>query len=180
MAARLTSTTYRFHTQRALAFDRAVAMGTNIGLGQVADRPISQWEEAFLPARLQAHVRGVQIRRADGSTRPLVKNEQVLFTANRLPEPTAPPNVLFRNLVIGLAIAAMLGLLARAARNGRRAGASGLLDRRHHMGRPQRTPRRHLSSSAGRRRGTRSWRATRTCCSSIRCPSAWRFCCRLP
>jgi len=119
MASRLTSTTYRFHTQRALRDDRAVAMGTNIGLGQVADRPISQWEEAFLPGRLQAHVRGLQIRRADGSTRPLVKNEQTLFTANRPPEPTAPPNVLFRNLVIGLAIAAILGLLARAARNGR-------------------------------------------------------------
>ena len=40
--ARLTNTTYRFHTQRALQFDRAVAMGTNIGLGEVADRPITQ------------------------------------------------------------------------------------------------------------------------------------------
>ena len=126
-ASRLTSTTYRFHTQRALLYDRAVAMGTNIGLGQVADRPISQWEEAFLPGRLQAHVRGVQIRRPDGSTGPLVKNEQVLFTANRAPEPIAPPNVLFRNLVIGLAIAAMLGLLARAARTGKRAGRIGFL-----------------------------------------------------
>src|SRR5688572_20099444 len=42
MGSRLTSTTYRFHTQRTLQFDRVVALGTNIGLGEVADRPISQ------------------------------------------------------------------------------------------------------------------------------------------
>jgi hypothetical protein len=122
IAPRLTSTTYRFHTQRALQFDRAVAMGTNIGLGEVADRPITQWEEAFLPSRLQQHIRGVQIRATDGTVRPLVKNEQEMFAARRAPEPTAPPDDTVRNLVIGLSIAGILVLLARAARRGRRAG----------------------------------------------------------
>ena len=121
-ATRLTNTTYRFHTQRALTFDRAVAMGTNIGLGEVADRRISQWEEAFLPGRLQEHIRGVQLRAADGTARSLVKSEQQLFTARRAPEPTAPPTVTIRNLVIGLAIAGLVFLLARAAHHGSRAG----------------------------------------------------------
>ena len=120
--ARLTSTTYRFHTQRALQLDRAVAMGTNIGLGEVADRPITQWEEAFLPGRLMEHVRGVQVRAADGTTHPLVRGEQVLFTARRPPEPTAPPDVTLRNLIIGVVIAGLLVILARAAQSGRRAG----------------------------------------------------------
>jgi hypothetical protein len=120
MAPRLTSTSYRFHTQRALQFDGAVALGTDIGLGEVADRPISQWEEAFLPSRLQLHVRGVHVRSADGTMRPLVKAEQQVFTANRAPEPTAPPSTTLRNLLIGAGIAAVIALLGKAAVSGRR------------------------------------------------------------
>jgi len=119
-APRLTTTSYRFHTQRALTFDRAVALGTDIGLGEVADRPISQWEESFLPSRLQAHVRALQIRSADGSMRPLVKAEQQIFTANRPPEPAGPPSTMLRNLLMGLVIAAVIGLLGIAAVSGRR------------------------------------------------------------
>ena len=120
-ASRLTNATYRFHTQRALQFDGAVALGTNIGLGEVADRRISEWQESFLPARLQAHIRGVQVRDANGTVHPLVKSEQQLFAANGPPEPTEPPSEMVRNLAIGLAIAVGLGLLARAATAGRRA-----------------------------------------------------------
>jgi hypothetical protein len=125
MEARLTNTTYRFHTQLALQFDGAVALGTNIGLGEVADRRISEWEESFLPARLQEHVRRVQVRAADGSIRPLVKREHQLFAANRPPEAAAPPSEMVRNLAIGLAIAVLLGALARGASAGKRAARIG-------------------------------------------------------
>jgi hypothetical protein len=121
IAPRLTTTTYRFHTQRALQFDGAIALGTNIGLGEVADRPISEWEESFLPARLQAHLRNVQIRSGDGSVHALVKNEQQLFAANRPPEPTAPPREMLRNLIIGVCIAAVMAALAWASRGRARA-----------------------------------------------------------
>src|SRR4029079_9237496 len=98
IAPRLTNTTYRFHTQRALAPLPPIALGTNIGLGGVADRRISEWEESFLPEFLMAHVGEVKIRAADGSTRPLVKNERVLFAASRPPEVAAPPSEMIRNL----------------------------------------------------------------------------------
>lgn len=124
-ASRLTGTTYRFHTQLALRDDRAVAMGTNVGLGEVADREISQWDEAFLPAYLQQHVRNVQVRGADGAMHPLVKREQQLFTAQRPEAPTAPPNVFFRNLLIGVVIAGVLTLLGRGAVAGSRAARRG-------------------------------------------------------
>jgi hypothetical protein len=122
---RLTNTTYRFHTQRALQFDEPVALGTNIGLGEVADRRITAWEESFQPARLQAPVRSVEIRAPDGAVHPLVKTEQQLFAANRPPEPTAPPSKMLRNLTIGVAIAGLIALLARAARTGRRSARIG-------------------------------------------------------
>jgi uncharacterized protein DUF4105 len=120
ISQRLTNTTYRFHTQRALQFDEPVALGTNIGLGEVADRRITAWEESFLPARLQAHMRSVQVHAPDGTVHPLVKNEQQLFAANRPPESTAPPSEMLRNLLIGAVIAGLIAILARAARTGRR------------------------------------------------------------
>ena len=119
-SGRLTNTTYRFHTQRAFTPDRLLALGTNIGLGEVADRRISEWEESFLPARLMEHVRGVQVRRVDGTTRPLVKREQQLFAAQRPPEPTEAPSYMLRNLIVGAAVAGLLVLLALGARTGRR------------------------------------------------------------
>jgi hypothetical protein len=121
MASRLTNTTYRFHTQRSFQFDPAVALGTNIGLGEVADRRISEWEESFLPARLMDHIRDVRVRDSSGAVHPLVKAERQLFRANGPREPRQPPDEMVRNLAIGLAIAVVLGLLARGAAAGRRA-----------------------------------------------------------
>ena len=119
-SSRLTAGTYRFHTQRSFAFDRAVALGTNIGLGELADQPLTEWQAAFLPAQLSEFVRGVQIRRADGSVRPLVKAEQTLYAAQRPQLPAEPPDTMLRNLVIGVAVAALFWWSANAARGGSR------------------------------------------------------------
>jgi len=125
MASHLTNTTYRFHTQRSFQFDPAVALGTNIGLGEVADRRISEWEESFLPARLQDHIRDVRVRDLTGTMHPLVKAERVVFAANGPPEPRQPPDEMVRNLAIGLAVAVLLGVLARGASAGKRAARIG-------------------------------------------------------
>ena len=125
MASHLTNTTYRFHTQRSFQFDPAVALGTNIGLGEVADRRINEWEESFLPARLMDHIRDVRIRDSNGAVHPLVKAEQQLFRANGPPEPRQPPDEMVRNLAIGLAVAVLLGVLARGASAGKRAARIG-------------------------------------------------------
>ena len=125
MASHLTNTTYRFHTQRSFQFDPAVALGTNIGLGEVADRRINEWEESFLPARLMDHIRDVRIRDANGAVHPLVKSERLLFRANGPPEPSQPPDEMVRNLAIGLAVAVLLGALARGASAGKRAARIG-------------------------------------------------------
>jgi len=125
MASHLTNTTYRFHTQRSFQFDPAVALGTNIGLGEVADRRINEWEESFLPARLMDHIRDVRIRDSNGAVHPLVKAEQQLFRANGPPEPRQPPDEMVRNLAIGLAVAVLLGVLARGASVGKRAARIG-------------------------------------------------------
>jgi len=125
MTSHLTNTTYRFHTERSFQFDPAVALGTNIGLGEVADRRLSEWEESFLPARLMDHIRDVKVRDSNGAVHPLVKAERQVFVATGPPEPRQPPNEMVRNLAIGLGVAVLLGFLARGASAGKRAARIG-------------------------------------------------------
>jgi len=121
LSGRLTNATFRFYTQRAVEAEPIVALGTDIALGELADRPLTAWEAAFLPEQLQEQIRSVQIRAADGTVHPLVKREQTLFTAQRPPLAAAPSDEMIRNLVIGVVVAGLLALLARAARSGQRA-----------------------------------------------------------
>ena len=52
-AFRPTGRSYRFHTQRLTANDPLVFTGLLLALGQGVDRPISAWEEMFLPMALR-------------------------------------------------------------------------------------------------------------------------------
>src|SRR4051794_11899324 len=111
--------TYRWHTRRLVAEGAAsVPMYTVLegGLGPAADRPISKWDEMFLPMRLRDEVRALRIRDAGGNLVPLVSREQTVFTANRPPERSGPPRWLLCYLLAGLAVGGAVVLLARAAR----------------------------------------------------------------
>ncbi|HKP77040.1 MAG TPA: DUF4105 domain-containing protein, partial [Longimicrobiaceae bacterium] len=71
--------TYRWHTRRLVAEGAAsVPMYTVLegGLGPAADRPISKWDEMFLPMRLRDEVHALRIRDASGNLVPLVVREQ--------------------------------------------------------------------------------------------------------
>jgi hypothetical protein len=111
--------TYRWHSRRLVAGGGAslpIYTAINAGLGPSADRPISKWEEMFLPMRLRDEVRALKVRDAQGNLVPLVAREQTVFTANRPPERSAPPSWLLGYLVAGVAVAGAIALLARAAR----------------------------------------------------------------
>jgi hypothetical protein len=110
--------TYRWHTRRLVAEGAASVPMYSIleaGLGPAADRPISRWDEMFLPMRLRDEVSALKIRDAAGNLVPLVAREQTIFTALRPPERTGPPHWLLGYLLAGLAVAAAIVLLARAA-----------------------------------------------------------------
>jgi hypothetical protein len=87
----------------------------NTVLGPATDRPISQWEESFLPLKLMDHLRHVTIKSPDGRDVPLIKSERTLFTSTRAPEPTKPPTWWPWYLLIGLVIGGVLFLLGRLA-----------------------------------------------------------------
>ena len=118
---RPTPTTYRWHSERLVRRDRLSYAGLLAGLGPASDRPISEWEEMFLPGRLQEHVRKVRLRDAGGAVRPLVVGEQSVLSSTRPAEPLAPPGDTPWFLAGGTLLGALLILLARGSG---RSGAS--------------------------------------------------------
>jgi hypothetical protein len=122
----VTTASYRSHTERLTADDLAVYTGIDVALGQPADRPITAWEEGFIPMSLRDRVRAVRVDDG-GAAHPLVLRERVLYESPRPPEAAAPPDRLPLYLAVGLGLAALvvaLGLAARAGRAGRAAWAT--------------------------------------------------------
>jgi hypothetical protein len=113
-----TGKTYRFHTQRLTANDPLIYTGLLLALGQPVDRPISAWEEMFLPLALREHLRSISVPGSDGHPTPLVRSERTLFESSATPPPDRPPFWLPIYLGIGLVLGSAIFLLgARAERS---------------------------------------------------------------
>jgi hypothetical protein len=114
----LTGNTYRFHTQRLTSNDPLIYTGLLLALGQPADRPISAWEETFLPLALREHLRKVTVVTEAGE-KPAVRSERTLFESTAPAPPESPPGWVPAYLALGAAIGAAAYGLARAASMGR-------------------------------------------------------------
>lgn len=108
-----TGTTFRSHSRRLTANDLFIYTGINIGLGRPTDRPISAWEEMFLPLALRERARSVTVPDADGVPRPLVASEETLYLSTGDPPPDAPPTWWPRYLAAGLLVGALLAFTGR-------------------------------------------------------------------
>jgi hypothetical protein len=122
---RMTSGTYRWHTQRLLSGDLPLYTGVTLALGQPADKPLSMWQEMFLPVRMANDLRSVRITDSTGTQIPLVRSETTLFTSGRAPEPSAPWNYLPLFVAVGIVYAALLVILVRSAEGGHRGSLFG-------------------------------------------------------
>jgi hypothetical protein len=118
--SRMTSGTYRWHTQRLLTGDLPLYAGVTLALGHPADKPLSRWQEMFLPVRMANDFRSVTVADTAGNQIPLVKSEMVIFTAGRSPEPATAPNYLPLFVAAGLIYATLLLVLVRSAEGGHR------------------------------------------------------------
>lgn len=117
---RMTSTTYRWHTQRLMSGDLPLYTGVTIALGHPADKPISIWQEMFLPVRMANDIRSVKVADSLGAQIPLVRSEMALFTAGRPPEPADAPFYFPLFIGLGIVVAAALIILVRSAESGSR------------------------------------------------------------
>lgn len=114
-----TETTFRWHTRRLLQRTPWAYLGIQYVLGQRADRPITEWEEAFLPMRLQEHLRSVTVTDVDGRTVPLVAEEYEILGSDRPPAPRDVPDALLLFLTLGVVVgAAIVGAAAWAKSGG--------------------------------------------------------------
>lgn len=112
--------TYRSEATRLARPAPWMWLGFDLGLGPASDRPLSLWDEAFVPMRLQAELRRAQT--ADG--RPLVLHEERILPHRLPPEPAEQPRRSWPWLLAGLVIAA--GLVWLAPRRPRLAGGIAL------------------------------------------------------
>lgn len=119
-------TTFRFHTQRLVADDVAASTGLLLGLGPFVDRPISVWEEMFLPLKVREHLRDITVPDAGGREVPLVGAEYTLYESTAEPERDTPPFRLHWYLLVGLVLAGAMaaGLAQPGAHRAARAGSA--------------------------------------------------------
>jgi len=118
-----TNRTYRFHTRRLTANDPLVYTGLLLALGQPVDRPISAWEEMFLPLAVREHLRRISVPGSDGRPTPLVRSERTLFESSATPPPDRPPFWLPIYLGIGLILGSGIFILGARAQRSRLARA---------------------------------------------------------
>ena len=101
-------TTFRRETRRLSAAELPLYTGLMLALGPSTDRPISQWEEMFLPVKTMEHLRSVKVTGPDGTSMPLVSSEDTLYLSQRFAEPAAAARKIPLFLGIGLAVGLLL------------------------------------------------------------------------
>lgn len=103
--------THRFEAVRLALPDPWMGIGFHLGLSAKADRPLSRWDEAFIPMRLADSLRTIE--RADG--RPLVVAEEDLLPHRLSLPPSEPPQWRIEAGLLGLGLAFGLLWLGRRA-----------------------------------------------------------------
>ena len=103
--------TYRSESVRLASPAPWMWLGFDVGLGPFADRPLSRWQQAFLPRRLADGL--TEATTADG--RPLVSSEQELLPQRQAAEPESAPRRIMPWLLLGLGLAIAIVASARRA-----------------------------------------------------------------
>jgi len=109
MASRSRGNTYRSEAVRLASPAGWMWLGFDVGLGPFADRPLSRWQEAFVPMRLADSLR--EATRADGT--PLVRHEVELLPHRIAPEPAERPRRTWPWLLAGLLAASAVAFSPR-------------------------------------------------------------------
>ena len=98
--------TYRWDSLRLAAAEPWLLLGIHAGLGPWTDRPLSRWEEGFVPMRLADAVR--EVRLADGT--PLVRSEHVLLPHRLAPVADERPRTRVAFAAAGLLLAGVMAI----------------------------------------------------------------------
>lgn len=108
-----TGKSYRFHTSRLIASDLPLYTALLLAMGEPVDRPLTAWEEMFLPLELREWMRHVTVVDDSGRTVPLVKSERTLFQGTEPAPRPAPPDRVPGYLAVGLVLGFVMWRLGR-------------------------------------------------------------------
>jgi len=109
-ASRSRGNTFRGDAVRLASPANWMWLGFDLGLGPSADRPNSLWQDAFVPMRLADALAGLRLD--DG--RALVAGTEQLLPHRLAAEPIEAPRRWWPWLLVGLVLAAGIGMLGRA------------------------------------------------------------------
>ena len=112
LAGRSAGNTWRSESVRLARPSPWMWLGFDLALGPAADRPLSRWEEAFVPMRLADSLRLA----SNSEGRALVAAEVELLPHRLPPEPAERPRQLWPWLLFGLGLAGALWLGQRRPR----------------------------------------------------------------
>jgi hypothetical protein len=115
--------TLRDHTRRYSAVSPPMSVLLDFLMNDEIDKPITRWQEAFLPDELERQVAELQVKGEDGQLRPLVSKAFSVYEARDRPAtPPSPPAYGPTMLVLGLLLGGLaVGLAGWARRGGGRA-----------------------------------------------------------
>jgi hypothetical protein len=105
--------THREHTRRLTVDSPILFFALDLALGPKIDEPVSEWDEMFLPARVEAKLD--QLKNAGGE--PLVRARRTLFEATRAPVLEAAPGFRWGWLLLGVALGGAWVALGRLERS---------------------------------------------------------------
>lgn len=119
--------TFRMHARRLTGMDLPLYLGIDAGLGPMTDRPITFWDEMFVPMRLRELVLPLTRPGKGGVERALVLRSETLLESRHAPPPARPSIWVWRFLLIGSALAALLLWLGAGRDGGARRRGLGVL-----------------------------------------------------
>ncbi len=110
-----THATFRFHTRRLTAEPPWLYTSLLLALGNPVDRPITIWEDMFIPMTLREHIRMVMIPDEQGELVSLVERERTEFEGSAALPDEQPPSWVIWYLLCGVTLAMLFLALERVA-----------------------------------------------------------------
>ncbi len=113
-------TTLRQHTLRYSMVNPPMSLVLDFLQADSLDKSITMQQDAYLPDELERQVQALEVKRVDGSRRPLVKKQWNWFLSSRTRPPEQAPDWFRWELAFGLLLAAIAHALGHWGRDGKK------------------------------------------------------------